>query len=235
MTNNDKVKLNKSGIIALTSQFRWGIIWMIVFFISAWNIFLFRAWIYIIIYFICAIITMIINWKLIPDIFNQRNKMQKGTKKWDEILLVLFFVFLLFINPLVAGLDVGRFQCSSLNNYFIILGIILYIVSIIFIEWALLVNNFFEGTVRIQENRNHKVIKTGPYRIVRHPGYISMIIGNIGMIFIIGSFYMLIVNIIPSIILIIRTYLEDKTLQKELEGYLEYTKEVKYRLYPLIW
>jgi len=96
-------------------------------------------------------------------------------------------------------------------------------------------NTHFETTVRIQYDRNHRVITTGPYRIVRHPGYAGLIIVNFGSSMILGSLYGFITAFATLIVLGIRTWLEDRTLATELDGYQAYREKVKYRLFPLIW
>lgn len=144
-------------------------------------------------------------------------------------------IVLIFILPIVVGLDVGRFQWSYLNYYYLILGYLLYIISCILINWAMMVNPHFEATVRIQKDREHKVITSGPYKLIRHPGYLSGILWAMSVPMILGSVYGFIPSIVGIIIFIIRTGLEDKTLLDELKGYSEYSKKVKRRLIPGIW
>jgi protein-S-isoprenylcysteine O-methyltransferase Ste14 len=96
-------------------------------------------------------------------------------------------------------------------------------------------NEFFETTVRIQKEGNHKVVITGPYAIVRHPGYAGMILFYGCTPFIIGSLYGLIPAILLAVAFVFRTYFEDRMLYEELPGYKEYTKKVMYRLVPFIW
>ena len=103
------------------------------------------------------------------------------------------------------------------------------------VSWAIVVNRFFETSVRIQTDRGHKVITGGPYRFVRHPGYLALILGTLSGTFILGSVYSLIPGGLAIIAVIIRTFLEDRTLQDELDGYREYTSRVRWRLVPGIW
>jgi protein-S-isoprenylcysteine O-methyltransferase Ste14 len=97
------------------------------------------------------------------------------------------------------------------------------------------INKFFSSVVRIQKDRGHKVIQDGPYKYVRHPGYVGIFFLAPAVPLILGSIWGLIPSGLFIIAIIIRTYLEDKTLHKELEGYKEYAKKVKYRLIPGIW
>ncbi len=104
-----------------------------------------------------------------------------------------------------------------------------------FVAWAMVENKFFETTVRVQKERGHRVVTTGPYAIVRHPGYSGMILFYGRAPFAIGSFYGLIPALLLDVALIFRTYFEDGILYKELPEYKEYTKKVSYRLVPFIW
>lgn len=116
-----------------------------------------------------------------------------------------------------------------------ILGLIMIISSFSFSLWAIAVNSYFECTVRIQKDRKQKVITNGPYRIVRHPGYAAGIVSVLAAPLILGSWWGLVPSTILAVVLVIRTALEDRTLQNELEWYKEYTKTTRYRLAPLIW
>ena len=175
--------------------------------------------------------------KFDPELVNQRGlwKKKKDTKRWDKIIIPTYVIVEFYVLPVIAGLDVGRFHWSGLGIHFAILGCVLFILGSVLIHWAMLVNRHFEGSVRIQKDRGHRVITTGPYRIVRHPGYVGAILWGISTPLIIGSVYGLIPGGIAVILLIIRTSLEDKLLRSELNGYVEYTKRVRYRLLPGLW
>ena len=101
--------------------------------------------------------------------------------------------------------------------------------------WAMAVNAGFEMTVRIQEDRGHQVCTTGPYRVIRHPGYAAEIIAAPAYTFILGSWWALIPTAAFIALFIVRTILEDRTLQNELPGYKEYAQKTRYRLIPFIW
>jgi protein-S-isoprenylcysteine O-methyltransferase Ste14 len=104
-----------------------------------------------------------------------------------------------------------------------------------FIMWAMFTNNFFSSKVRIQSDRGQYVVQQGPYKFVRHPGYLGVLFWMPSTALTMGSLWGLIPAALAVLTIIIRTYLEDKTLQKELPGYIEYTQKVRYRLIPGIW
>ena len=214
---------------------RWIIITAIVYFLTAGEINIFRAWIYIGIYAIGGLIIGLILLKKTSKLLNERGKMQEGTKQFDKYIILTYFLFAIVITPFVAGIDIRLNIIQSLPTFYLYIGIVLYFFSAIFSTWPMLHNPFFEGTVRIQNEKNHHVISTGPYKIVRHPGYFGMLLGSIALPLALGSVLAFIPLLVMIILIFIRTYYEDQTLQKELIGYAEYCKEVKYRLIPFMW
>jgi protein-S-isoprenylcysteine O-methyltransferase Ste14 len=175
-------------------------------------------------------------WRVNPQLLNHRGEWKKkeGNKRWDKLLLILYGVSGFYIVPAVIGLDV-RFQWSYLGIGFAVGGAVLFIVGSVLIHWAMMVNTHFEVTVRVQKDRNHKVITAGPYEIVRHPGYVGVILWLVSFPLMIGS----VVGLIPAgfavLLITIRTLLEDRMLCSELDGYSEYAARVRYRLVPAIW
>jgi protein-S-isoprenylcysteine O-methyltransferase Ste14 len=141
----------------------------------------------------------------------------------------------LLLVPAVAGLDVGRYGWSSLGLPYAVMGVVFLIVSSVLVNWAMIENPYFEPTMRIQNDRDHRVVTTGPYAIVRHPGYLSGILWIASVPLILGSLYALAPFVLYTVLMTLRTYLEDRTLQEELPGYTEYAEGVKHRLFPGIW
>jgi protein-S-isoprenylcysteine O-methyltransferase Ste14 len=139
------------------------------------------------------------------------------------------------IMLVVAGLDAIRFQWTHVPFGLKILGFLGFIPAYALIFWTMTQNRFLSEVVRIQEDRGHEVCTTGPYRYVRHPMYVGVIIFILCLPLALGSFISLILSPVIIIVFLVRTSLEDKTLQQELSGYKEYTKEVKYKLIPGVW
>lgn len=157
---------------------------------------------------------------------------QPGAKRWDIWLTMIAGISFTSIM-VVAGLDERWKWTEAISPGLHFVGVILFIIGWIFFIWAMACNPFFSESVRIQND--HQVATKGPYRFVRHPGYSGNIIGLLGQPLLFGSWWVFIPAILTIGAFVIRTALEDSTLQKELNGYTEYVKQVRYRLIPGIW
>ena len=156
-------------------------------------------------------------------------------KAWDKVLAPLMALSLSFPMVIVAGLD-HRYGWSPVFPLWLnLIGFILITLGYAFAAWALAENRFFLSVVCIQMDQGHVVCDTGPYRIVRHPGYAGNIPPLLGIVLALGSVWALIPAAVALIIAVIRTVLEDQTLQEELPGYREYALRVRYRLTPRIY
>ena len=198
---------------------------IIVFFISAGHIRIPRAWVFFGVTFVYLTASAVVLDRFNPELMEQRLKMKReGSKSWDEILMRVNNLMVLLIVPVVAGLDIGRFHWSNLSVHYTVVGFVLYVLGSVLINWAMIVNPYFEPTVRIQKDRGHQVITTGPYKFVRHPGYLSGVLWTLSIPLIIGSLFAFIPAAVYALLTMIRTSLEDRTLLKELKGYSEYAK-----------
>ena len=172
--------------------------------------------------------------KRTPSLIRRRMKAGAGTPLWDRLLILA--VQLLFVAILVVGgMDAGRYHWTSLPVWLQLVGLILMISGMLGVGWTMGQNPHFESTVRIQTDQNHRVIDTGPYRIVRHPGYVAGIVLFIGMGLVLNSTWALVPSFLSAAVLVIRTKVEDRFLQEHLNGYREFAKRTRFRLIPGIW
>ena len=172
-----------------------------------------------------------------PGLMAERQSVDnfKRAKPWDKVLAPLMALSLGFPMVIVAGLD-HRYGWSPVFPLWLIFaGFILITLGYAFAAWALAENRFFFSVVRIRMDRGHVVCDSGPYRIVRHPGYAGNILPLLGIVLALGSVWAFIPAAVALIIAVIRTVLEDHTLQEELPGYREYTQRVRYRLIPGVY
>ena len=208
---------------------------VIVFFVSSDFSIEQRSRFYFVMVFVHYAVSTTVQFKFNPELLVVRLRMKReGSKLWDEILMRLSNLTVIILIPAIAGLDF-RFGWSFVDNYFMVIGSIFLVTSTILLNWAMVLNPYFEPTVRIQKDRNHKVITSGPYYFVRHPGYLSGILFAISIPLLIGSFFAYIAVGIYVVLIVLRTWFEDNTLQGELEGYSQYIHQVRYRLIPGIW
>jgi len=172
-----------------------------------------------------------------PGITAERQNKESfhNAKAWDKVLAPLMAVSLVFPMVVVAGLDHRYHWSSEFQLWLIVIGFILISLGYAFAAWALAENRFFSSMVRIQTDRGHVVCDTGPYRFVRHPGYAGNMLALFGIVLALGSVWTLIPAVVALIITVIRTALEDQTLQEELPGYRDYARRVRYRLIPWIY
>ena len=236
MSERNNKKMKRAGIKQVLLSSLLLIIQMIIFFLSVGHINVSRAWMFFGATFVYLSVSTVVLYRFNPELIVHRlRRKREGSKLWDEILMRASNLMVMLVVPAVAGLDVGRFQWSSISIHFAVVGFVLYFFSSVLINWAMIVNPHFEATVRIQKDRDHQVISTGPYKIVRHPGYLSGILWTLSIPLIIGSIFTFIPVAIYTLLMIVRTLLEDRTLSEELTGYSEYAKRVRYKLFPGIW
>ena len=159
----------------------------------------------------------------------------QNAKAWDKALAPLMAVSVSFPMVIVAGLGHRYNWSSEFPLWLILIGFILITLGYAFAAWALIENRFFSSLVRIQTDRGHAVCDSGPYRFVRHPGYAGNTLALFGIVIALSSVWALVPAAVASIITVIRTALEDRTLQEELPGYRDYARRVRYRLIPRIY
>lgn len=192
------------------------------------------AWVYVGVGAAILVVSALVILPTTPELAAERSRVAENTKGWDRVAVVLIFISGAGIF-LVAGLD-ERFGWSpGLALAIHTTALVVTILAQALFTWAMASNRFFAKTVRIQEERAHAVASGGPYRFVRHPGYTASIVTMFAVSLLLGSLWALIPAALSSLAFIVRTALEDATLQRELDGYADYARQVCYRLVPGIW
>jgi len=171
-----------------------------------------------------------------PDLLGERARMlaHADARSWDKILAPLVGLGGGFV-PLVAGLDARFGRSRPFSRPAKALSLVSILAGYALGAYALIENRFFSGMVRIQHERDHHVVSTGPYRWLRHPGYTGALLTYLTTPVLLDSWWAFVPAVLLALILLVRTYLEDKTLQEELPGYRAYAGRVRYRLLPGIW
>lgn len=205
-----------------------------ILFVSAGTLCWLGAWVYLIIYVVGIAINALVLFRLNREVIAERAEVRKETKDWDRTVTSVVVVLLVSLY-VVGGLDFRFGWSPVLPLWLWLAAVAVLILSNAFSSWAMISNPFFAPTVSIQEDRGHTVITRGPYQFVRHPAYIGWIIGAFATTLVLGSLWALVPAGLAAIAFVVRTALEDRTLQAELDGYQAYTAEVKYRLVPGIW
>lgn len=201
--------------------------------VGRWN--WWNGWVLSVIYILWTLGTVMFILPINPQMLAERARPQAGSKKWDVFMVSAMAIFLLATYA-VACLDV-RFGWSAPFPLLVQIagGVIAAFGYDVLLVWAMVANAYFTAIVRIQEDRHHTVATGGPYRFVRHPGYVGTILCYMATPFLLGSPWALIPAALASAVLVVRTAKEDKMLQEELLGYQEYAEHVRHRLLPGIW
>ncbi len=188
-----------------------------------------QGWLFLVVFVLQMMLAAIYLWRKNPEIFVARSKIHKGTKPWDRVLL------LCLISSFGAMFPVAGLNHSPVPPWVIVLGYVLLTIGMVGLVWAEAVNKFAEPGVRIQTDRGHTVVDTGPYRFVRHPMYASAFPFFGGLPLALGSYQALVPAAVVAVVILVRTALEDRMLHRELPGYREYARRVRYRLVPGVW
>ncbi len=196
-----------------------------------------QGWVYSVILMGTNFLSRYLVYRKNPELIAERFRFttQKGIKNWDKLLVP----FVAIVGPVlvfvVAGLDKRNAWSPDFPLGLQIVAIVLYLLSAAFGIWAMLENPYFTLGVRIQKDREQTVITSGPYQFVRHPAYSESVLWWLVTPVILGSLWAFIPALLMTVVLVVRTTLEDRTLQAELPGYKEYAQRVPYRLLPGVW
>ncbi len=209
-------------------------IWGGLLFWAAGTMWWTRAWLHLGIWAVTLAINFTILLHLNRAVLLARMRRQRSSEKFDRILLPLLLPITLAI-PVVAGLDAVRYQWSRLAMWAMYPGSALHVGGDAFVLWAMVVNPYLEKAVRIQNERGHQVITTGPYAFVRHPMYVGVMLMLVGIPLVLRSWWTFFPVGVMSLVLVVRTVFEDRMLRRELPGYDDYARRTRYRLLPGIW
>jgi protein-S-isoprenylcysteine O-methyltransferase Ste14 len=180
------------------------------------------AWVYLFVLTMSSSVNIYYVVRVHPGLVAERMKFTKaeGIKSWDKVLSPV----MAFVGPMVVLIVTAQWGCMLL----VVMGSALS-------SWAIAHNRFFSSVVRIQKDREHTVIDSGPYRFIRHPGYGGSVLYYIAVPLALGSLWGLLPAALTASVTLIRTELEDRILKSELDGYVDYSKRVRYRLLPGLW
>lgn len=170
-----------------------------------------------------------------PELLLERVRRNPDVKSWDKLIMPLAAGLLPLFGWILAGLGERWKWEPFVRTGLAAAGLVLTVAGYALVVWAMTANPFFSTVVRIQEDRGHTVAAGGPYRWIRHPGYLGAIFFSFGIPFLLSSWWALIPGILSVMLYVLRTALEDQTLIKELPGYTDYVNGVKFRLLPGIW
>jgi protein-S-isoprenylcysteine O-methyltransferase Ste14 len=209
------------------------VVFAVLLFVPAGRLDWTLGWVYVGI----VVVNVVINWACLhrwnPELIDRRMRFGKWTKTWDKVWAVLFAPVLIMVH-VVAGLE-ARDAVSILPGAVWLLGLAIFIPGSVMLTWSMVVNPFFEKTVRIQTDRGHHVIDTRPYAYVRHPGYAGFVGWILSTPLLLASAWAFVPALLAVVGIVIRTVLEDRTLHAELPGYSEYVARVRFRLIPGVW
>jgi protein-S-isoprenylcysteine O-methyltransferase Ste14 len=206
----------------------------VLLFVAAGRLDWVNAWVYVGLTAAYQVASTAVLVRKNPEVLNERGKLVKrGTKPFDRVYVAVYLPTAYAI-VVVSGLD-ARYAWSGMPSWLSATGVSLVIPAFVIGTWAMAVNPFFECTVRIQDDRGQRVIRAGPYGVVRHPGYLALVISTSAYPLILGSWWAFLPAGLLILVVLARTGLEDRTLMRELPGYEEYAAETRYRLLPPVW
>jgi protein-S-isoprenylcysteine O-methyltransferase Ste14 len=195
------------------------------------------AWLYYAMLLLSTVISRAIAIRRYPDLAAERAQYRDKTdaKDWDRVLVGVVALYGPMVTWIVAGLDYRYSWSPEIGPAvrWVAAGIVA--LGMALASWAMIANRFFAAVVRIQDDRGHEVVTSGPYRIVRHPGYAGGVWSWLVTPLMLGTLWAYIPALLTVAVLSVRTALEDRTLIQELDHYAEYAQRTRYRLLPGIW
>ena len=204
-----------------------------VLFLSAGRLSWANGWLLLAEWGTCAMTTSMLLMLRAPALMDARRTNHDQAPAWDR-RLVRAYQLLFFPTFILSGLD-ERWDLSAPPGIVVALGVVGIAAFFVLVTWAPLANPFLETYVRLQTERDHRVIEGGPYRFVRHPAYVGLALCYINVPLVLGSWWGLLPGVLAVLILAWRTQREDAFLRAELAGYAEYAGRVRARWIPGVW
>jgi protein-S-isoprenylcysteine O-methyltransferase Ste14 len=207
--------------------------WLVVPFVLARSATWSAGWLHVGVVVVGGMAESLVVARANPQLKARRKRIGVGTKTWDLAWNVAYWPLMASI-AVVGGLEQGT-GGSSLPSWVWPVGLVVVASGFIISAWAMGTNPHFEGTVRIQTDVDHRVFEGGPYRHVRHPGYLGLALWALGTPLLLQSARSIAAALAASAWIVLRTALEDATLKRELPGYEGYSRRTRFRLVPGIW
>jgi protein-S-isoprenylcysteine O-methyltransferase Ste14 len=169
-----------------------------------------------------------------PGLLVERASRKKSAKTWDTVIISIYGLTTL-AKHIVAGLDLRFGWTEPIPLFVQLAALIVAALGYALVTWSMTANAFFSAVNRIQDDRGHSVASGGPYRFVRHPGYVGTIAFELVTPLMLGSLWALIPGVLSALLFVARSALEDRMLHRELDGYGAYAQRVRWRLLPGLW
>lgn len=192
-----------------------------------------NAWILLGFNLCASVMSTVLPWRD-PELLAERRNARAG-KSWDKPLVFIVVLLGPVATWITAGLDTRFHWSEDMGPLAVVVGVVVAVLAVGLIAWAMRSNTFFSAVVRIQKDRGQTVVSSGPYRFIRHPGYTGFSAFTLVTPLILNSRWAFVPAPATVAVTVLRTVLEDRTLQNELDGYAGYAQRVKYRLVPIVW
>ena len=230
----DKTEMRQKIIKRLKQVVITTLVQAVLVFLSAGSLTWEWGWWFVGTYFLGILINALLLFSVNPAVIAERADSQ-DMRKWDQIWGSLAFLTLMLVIPILGGLDFRFSWSTGVSRGLHLAGVGLFFIGGLLFAWAMAFNAKFATVVRVGDEGSHPVAMGGPYRIVRHPGYLGACFQGIGLPLLFGSWWAYIAAAVAIFSVIVRTALEDKTLQEELPGYDKLVAQTRYRLIPRLW
>ncbi len=230
----EKTEMRQKIIKRMTQVAITTLVQAVLVFLSAGSLTWQWGWWFVGTYLLGILINALLLFSVNPEVIAERAD-SKDMRKWDQLWGTLAFLTLMLVIPIIGGLDFRFGWSSGVSRGLHLTGVGLFFIGGLLFAWAMAHNAKFATVVRVGDEDSHPVATGGPYRLVRHPGYLGACFQAVGLPLLFGSWWAFIGAGVSLVAVIIRTALEDRTLQEELAGYDKLVTQTRYRLFPGLW